>query len=131
MGVDGEHQQEVLTQLKEEIEELKAKYHDVQTEEHEFQVKIAQLKTDINVLTKENEGIEKKSVHTKEKLKDVKAEKLKLEAKLERKLEYLEKLKDQLAEQRIINLKNSIPAEQKAVDSKDTHVDLSMEMFIT
>jgi len=131
-----------------QIDEVKAKYHDVQTEEHEFQVKIAQLKTDINVLTKENEGIEKKSVkltreneelarriveseHTKEKLKDVKAEKLKLEAKLERKLEYLEKLKDQLAEQRIINLKNSIPAEQKAVDSKDTHVDLSMEMFIT
>ena len=33
------------------------------------------------------------------------SEKLKLEAKLERKLEYLEKLRDQLAEQRIDNLK--------------------------
>jgi len=162
LKVDGEHQQEVLTQLKEEIEEwktkardlqvqideVKTKYHDVQTEEHEFQVKISQLRIDINVLKKENEGIEKKAMkvtreneelsrriveseHTKEKLKDIKTEKIKLEAKLERKLEYLEKLKDQLAEQRIQNLKNSIPKEEDNVESKDTHVDLSMEMFIT
>ena len=162
LKVDGEHQQEVLKQLQEEIEEwktkardlqvqideVKTKYHDVQTEEHEYQVKISQLKIDINVLKKENEGIEKKAMkvtreneelsrriveseHTKEKLKDVKAEKIKLEAKLERKLEYLEKLKDQLAEQRIQNLKNSIPKEEDNVESKDTHVDLSMEMFIT
>merc|ERR1711942_343774 len=134
--------------LQVQIDEVKTKYHDVQSEEHEYQVKISQLKIDINVLKKENEGIEKKAMkvtreneelsrriveseHTKEKLKDVKAEKIKLEAKLERKLEYLEKLKDQLAEQRIQNLKNSIPKEEDNVESKDTHVDLSMEMFIT
>merc|ERR1712042_411431 len=118
LKVDGEHQQEVLTQLKEEIEEWKTKARDLQLQIDEVKAKYH----DVQIVESE---------HTKEKLKDVKAEKLKLEAKLERKLEYLEKLKDQLAEQRIINLKNSIPAEQKAVDSKDTHVDLSMEMFIT
>merc|ERR1711862_270163 len=134
--------------LQVQIDEVKTKYHDVQTEEHEYQVKISQLKIDINVLKKKKKGIEKKAMkvtreneelsrriveseHTKEKLKDVKAEKIKLEAKLERKLEYLEKLKDQLAEQRIQNLKNSIPKEEDNVESKDTHVDLSMEMFIT
>ena len=131
-----------------QIDEVKAKYHDIQTEEHEVQLKITQLKTDVNVLNKENEGIKKKtqklvreneelarriveSEHTKEAVKNIKAEKTKLETKLERKLEYLEKLKDQLAEQRIANLKASIPDEDKTLESKDTHVDLSMEMFIT
>ena len=50
---------------------------------------------------------------------------------LQTNIRYLEKLKDQLAEQRIENLKNSIPKEEDNVESKDTHVDLSMEMFIT
>merc|ERR1712215_447747 len=74
LKVDGVHQQEVLKQLKDEIEEwknkardlqiqideIKAKFHDVQSEDHELQLKIAQLKTDVNVLKKENEGIKKK-----------------------------------------------------------------------
>merc|ERR1711970_1221426 len=131
-----------------QIDEIKAKFHDVQSEDHELQLKIAQLKTDVNVLKKENEGIKKKtekivreneelarriveSEHTKEKVADIKAEKAKLETKLERKMEYLERMKDKLAEQRIENLKKSIPDEQSEQESKDTHVDLSMEMFIT
>merc|ERR1712215_19700 len=162
LKVDGVHQQEVLKQLKDEIEEwknkardlqiqideLKAKFHDLQAEEHDLQLKNAQLNTDVNVLKKENEGIKKKtekivreneelarriveSEHTKEKVADIKAEKAKLETKLERKMEYLERMKDKLAEQRIENLKKSIPDEQSEQESKDTHVNLSMEMFIT
>merc|ERR1719290_468006 len=130
-----------------QLDELKAKFHDLQSEEHDLQLKNAQLNTDVNVLTKENEGIEKKiekisreneelsrriveSEHTKEKVVEKKAEKNKLEAKLDRKKEYLEKIKDDLAEQRIENLKKKIPDEEKEVENKDTHVDLSMQMFI-
>merc|ERR1712212_649560 len=71
------------------------------------------------------------SEHTKEKVELLRADKNKMESKLDRMKEYLEKLKDDLAEQRIKNLKNKIPEADKAIDLKDTHVDLSMEMFIT
>jgi len=108
------------------------------------------LTNDVNVLSKENEGIEMKteklareneelrrriteSEHTKEKVEVLRADKNHVETKLDRMKEYLEKLKDDLAEQRIKNLKSKIPDDSydKAIDLKDTHVDLSMEMFIT
>ena len=134
--------------LQTQLDELKAKFHDLQSEEHDLALKNTQLTNDVNVLSKENEGIEMKteklareneelrrriteSEHTKEKVELLRAEKNKVETKLDRMKEYLEKLKDDLAEQRIKNLKNKIPEADKAIDLKDTHVDLSMEMFIT
>merc|ERR1711936_567450 len=134
--------------LQTQLDELKAKFHDLQSEEHELTLKNTQLTNDVNVLSKENEGIEMKieklareneelrrritgSEHTKEKVELLRADKNKMESKLDRMKEYLEKLKDDLAEQRIKNLKNKIPEADKPIDLKDTHVDLSMEMFIT
>ena len=162
MKADGEHSQEILTQLKTEMEEwrakardlqveldeIRAKYHDLQNEEHELQLKNTQLKTDINVIKKENEGMEKRIEkiiqenedlrkrileyeHIKEKLLEKRETRTKLEGKVDRLEEYLDKLKDSLAEQRINNLKNSLPdIGDEEIDSKDTHVDLSMEMYI-
>ena len=135
-------------ELQTELDDLKAKFHDLQSEEHELELKNTQLSNDVNVLSKENEGIEMKierinreneelrrriteSEHTKEKVVELREEKNKMEAKVDRLKEYLEKIKDDLAEQRILNLKNSIPDADKAIDLKDTHVDLSMEMYIT
>jgi len=134
--------------LQTQLDELKAKFHDLQSEEHDLTLKNTQLTNDVNVLSKENEGIEMKiekiareneelrrriteSEHTKEKVELLRADKNKVESKLDRMKEYLEKLKDDLAEQRIKNLKSKIPEADKAIDLKDTHVDLSMEMFIT
>ena len=134
--------------LQVELDELRTKYHDLQNEDHELQLKNTQLKTDINVIKKENEGMEqriqkiiqenddlKKRIleyeHIKEKLVERREAKAKLEGKLDRLEGYLDNLKDDLAEQRINNLKNSVPdADDKEIDSKDTHVDLSMEMYI-
>merc|ERR1739838_1127676 len=134
--------------LQTQLDELKAKFHDLQSEEHDLTLKNTQLTNDVNVLSKENEGIEMKiekiareneelrrriteSEHTKEKVELLRADKNKVESKLDRMKEYLEKLKDDPAEQRIKNLKSKIPEADKAIDLKDTHVDLSMEMFIT
>ena len=134
--------------LQTQLDELKSKFHDLQTEEHELTLKNTQMTNDVNVLTKENEGIEMKiekinreneelrrriteSEHTKEKVEQLRVDKNKMESKLERLKEYLEKIKDDLAEQRINNLKSSVPTADKAIDTKDTHVDLSMEMYIT
>jgi len=136
-------------ELQMQVDELKAKYHDLQAEEHEIQLKNTQLKNDVNVVSKENEGLEKKIdklareneelhrrlveyEHIKDKVREKRVEKNKLEVKLDRLKEYLEKVKDDLAEQRVKNLKAKIPnIEDDEVESKDTHVDLSMEMFIT
>ena len=111
-------------------------------------MKNEQLEQDINIIKKENEGMEQKIAkiaqenedlkkrileyeHIKEKLDERRAAKVKFENKLDRLEAYLEKLKDDLAEQRIENLKNSMPdVKDEEYDSKDTHVDLSMEMFI-
>merc|ERR1712215_262250 len=154
--------QQVLEQLRAEIEEwktkakdlqvsldeLKGKYHDLEAEEKKVSLENNQLTNDVNVITKENEGIQMKidklsreneevrrriseSLTTKEKVSTLRNEKNKLESKLDRLKEYLEKLKDDLAEVRIENLKNNIPELEEDVESKDTHVDLSMEMFIT
>merc|ERR1711970_430781 len=134
--------------LQTQLDELKAKFHDPQSEEHELALKSTQLTNDVNVLSKENEGIEMKteklareneelrrriteSEHMKEKVELLRADKNHVETKLDRMKEYLEKLKDDLAEERIKNLKAKIPEADKAIDLKDTHVDLSMEMFIT
>merc|ERR1711970_1616357 len=134
--------------LQTQLDELKAKFHDLQSEEHELALKSTQLTNDVNVLSKENEGIEMKteklareneelrrriteSEHMKEKVELLRADKNHVETKLDRMKEYLEKLKDDLAEERIKNLKAKIPEADKAIDLKDTHVDLSMEMFIT
>jgi len=134
-------------ELQIELDELKAKYHDLQSEEQEYELKNKQLTTEINVLQKENEGTEKKIdklireneelkrrlielEHIKEKAIERKAEKNKLEGKLDRLKDNLEKVKDDLAEQRIENLKNSVPDLDKPIDTKDTHVDLKMEMYI-
>ena len=68
--------------------------------------------------------------HIKEKVAQRREERTKLEHKLDRLNDYLEKLKDDLAEQRINNLKNSFPDEDKEIEAKDTHVDLNMEMYI-
>ena len=136
--------------LQTQLDELKAKFHDLQSEEHDLALKNTQMTNDVNVLSKENEGIEMKieklareneelrrriteSEHTKEKVEVLRTEKNKFENKLDRMKEYLDKLKDDLAEERIKNLKSKIPDDSydKAIDLKDTHVDLSMEMFIT
>jgi len=131
-----------------ELDEVKAKYHDLEQEEKEMKLKNSQLTTDINQIRKENEGVEKKIEkistendelrkrileyeHIKEKVEQRREERTKLEHKLDRLNDYLEKLKDDLAEQRINNLKNSFPDEyDKEIEAKDTHVDLNMEMFI-
>ena len=134
--------------LQVELDEVRAKYHDLQNEDHELQLKNGQLKNDINVVKKENEGMEKKIQkilsendelrkrireyeHMKEKLAERRETKSKLEGKVERLGAYLEHIKDQLAEQRINNLKNSLPnTYDDEIDTKDTHVDLNMEMYI-
>jgi len=133
--------------LQVELDEVKAKYHDLEQEEKEITMKNGQLNTEINQIKKENEGMEKKIEktstendelrkrileyeHIKEKVEQRREERTKLERKLDRLNDYLEKLKDDLAEQRINNLKNSFPDEDKEIEAKDTHVDLNMEMFI-
>ena len=134
--------------LQVELDEVRAKYHDLQNEEHELTLKNGQMKNDINVLKKENEGMEKRIdkiiqenddlrkrileyEHIKEKLGERRETKAKLEGKVDRLEGYLDKLKDDLAEQRINNLKNNLPdTDDDEIDSKDTHVDLSMEMYI-
>jgi len=133
--------------LQVELDEIKAKYHDLEQEQKDISLKNSQLNTEINVIKKENEGIEKKIEttstendelrkrileyeHIKEKVELRREERVKLEQKLDRLNEYLERLKDDLAEQRILNLKNSFPDDQEEVEAKDTHVDLNMEMFI-
>jgi len=134
--------------LQVELDEIRSKYHDLQNEDHELQLKNTQMKSDINVIQKENEGMEqriekiilenddlKKRIleyeHIKEKLGERRQTKAKLENKVDRLEEYLNKIKDDLAEQRINNLKNNIPDEEdNEIESKDTHVDLSMEMYI-
>jgi len=134
-------------ELQTQIDEIKAKFHDLQSEEHELKLKNSQMENDINVLTKENEGTTMKIdkitrdndelrrritelEHTAEKVGELRVEKNKFEGKLDRLKEYLEKLKDALAEQRIQNLKKNMPDFETPIDTKDTHVDLSMEMFI-
>ena len=87
----------------------------------------------IETTSTENDELRKRILeyeHIKEKVELRREERVKLEQKLDRLNEYLERLKDDLAEQRILNLKNSFPDDQEEVEAKDTHVDLNMEMFI-
>ena len=135
-------------ELQIELDELKSRHHDLQSEEHELNLKNAQLTTDINVIKKENEGmiskidkimreneeLNKRIVeleHIKEKVEVRRSEKNKLQAKIEKQKEKLEKVKDDLSAQRIENLKNRRVEDDEEVESKDTHVDLNMEMYIT
>jgi len=135
-------------ELQVQLDELKAKYHDLQTEDRELTLKNDQLTSEINVIEKENEGIRKQieqltreneelnrriveAEHTKEKIVDLKESKGKLNEKLEAIQEKLQDVRDSLAEARIQNLAKGMSIDEKEYENKDTHVDLSMEMFIT
>merc|ERR1712212_383183 len=107
-----------------------------------------QLTTDINIISKENEGIQRKiekisrendelkrriveTIHTKEQLKDMKERKGKLSTKLEKLQDQLQDVRDSVAEARIKLLAKNFKYDNDELETKDTHVDLSMEMFIT
>jgi len=134
--------------LQVQLDELKTKYHDLEAEQNQLNLKNDQLMTEINVLTKENEGIEKKieklkrdnedlrrkvleSEHVKADIADKKAEKAKLEATLDKLRDKLEVIRDDLAECKIKQLAKQVYIDNNEYENKDTHVDLSMEMFIT
>merc|ERR1711872_35801 len=106
------------------------------------------LTTDINIISKENEGIQRKiekisrendelkrriveTIHTKEQLKDMKERKGKLSTKLEKLQDQLQDVRDSVAEARIKLLAKNFKYDNDELETKDTHVDLSMEMFIT
>merc|ERR1719309_531259 len=135
-------------ELQVQLDELKAKYHDLQTEDRELTLKNEQLTTDINVIAKENEGIRKQieqltreneelnrrimeAEHMKEELGDLKEMKHKLADKLDNMQDKLSNVRDDLAETRIRNLARGMSDDEQAYENKDTHVDLSMEMYIT
>merc|ERR1712212_1215746 len=134
--------------LQVQLDELKTKYHDLEAEQNQLNLKNDQLMTEINVLTKENEGIEKKieklkrdnedlrrkvleSEHVKVDIADKKAEKTKLSTKLDKLKDKLEVIRDDLAECKIKKLAKQVYIDNNEYENKDTHVDLSMEMFIT
>merc|ERR1712212_162868 len=134
--------------LQVQLDELKTKYHDLEAEQNQLNLKNDQLMTEINVLTKENEGIEKKieklkrdnedlrrkvleSEHVKVDIADKKAEKTKLEGTLDKLKDKLEVIRDDLAECKIKKLAKQVYIDNNEYENKDTHVDLSMEMFIT
>merc|ERR1712234_58484 len=148
LKVEGEHQQEVLAKIKDEIEdwkskarelqvqldEMKSKFHDLEAEEHELNLQNEQLTTDINIISKENEGLKRRiveTIHTKEQLKDMKERKGKLSTKLEKLQDQLQDVRDSVAEARIKLLAKNFKYDNDELETKDTHVDLSMEMFIT
>merc|ERR1719430_3011715 len=132
LKLEYEHKQEILEKLKSDIEEwkskarelqiqldeLKAKYHDLQSEQHELKLKNAQCKREVVTIIKET---------VREKM----TEKLKYEARLEHQQDKLQTLKDSLADCRLANLAKQVPAGSlDEINSKDTHVNLKMEMFI-
>merc|ERR1711962_75929 len=138
LKMEGEHQQELLIKVKDDLE----------AEQNQLNLKNDQLMTEINVLTKENEGIEKKieklkrdnedlrrkvleSEHVKVDIADKKAEKTKLEGTLDKLKDKLEVIRDDLAECKIKKLAKQVYIDNNEYENKDTHVDLSMEMFIT
>jgi len=134
-------------ELQVQLDELKSKFHDLEAEEHELNLQNEQLTTDINIITKENESIQKKiekisrendelkrriveTIHTKEQLIDMKERKGKLSVKLEKLQDQLQDVRDTLAELRIKLLAKKFKYSNDEYETKDTHVDLSMEMFI-
>jgi len=134
--------------LQVELDEIRAKYHDLQAEDHELTLRNKQLTAEINVLTKENEGIQKRiekmtreneelkrrileSVRVKEQLADLKVKRDQLSSNLEGLTETLQGLRDKLAESKLEILSKKLEAQQPEDEDGDTHVDLSMEMFIT
>merc|ERR1711970_456051 len=149
LKLEYEHKQEVLEQIKADIEEwkgkarelqiqldeIKTKYHDLQSEQHEVKLKSSQCKRDIDKITHENEELRRRIVeseHIQDQVKAKATEKLKYEARLEKQQDKLQALKDALADCRLANLAKQVPTDAagKAIDTKDTHVDLKMEMFI-
>jgi len=135
-------------ELQVQLDEMKSKFHDLEAEEHELNLQNEQLTTDINIISKENEGIQRKiekisrendelkrriveTIHTKEQLKDMKERKGKLSTKLEKLQDQLQDVRDSVAEARIKLLAKNFKYDNDELETKDTHVDLSMEMFIT
>merc|ERR1711970_1124213 len=135
-------------ELQIQLDELKAKYHDLQSEQQELKLKNSQCKRDVDTVVKENEGIQGKidqftheneelkrriveSEHIQEQVREKATEKLKFEARLEKRQDKLQTLKDTLADCRLANLAAQVPSDAgDEIDTKDTHVELSMEMFI-
>ena len=135
-------------ELQIQLDELKAKYHDLQSEQHELKLKNAQCKREVVTIIKENEGIQGhidtmtheneelkrrivESEHIQETVREKMTEKLKYEARLEHQQDKLQVLKDGLADCRLANLAKQVPAGSlDEINSKDTHVNLKMEMFI-
>ena len=136
-------------ELQVQLDEMKTKYHDLQTEDHELTLRNEQMQNEVVVITKENEVIIKKieklardneelrrriieAEHNREKAIEKKGERNKLQARLESLTDTLQGAKDELAECRINNLAKSVATDNSgAVENKDTHVDLTMEMYIT
>jgi len=136
-------------ELQVQLDEVKSKYHDLETEDHELTLRNDQLQNEVVVITKENEVIIKKieklareneelrrriveAEHNREKGMEKKSERNKLQARLESLTDTFQNAKDELAECRIHNLAKSVNTDLSgSIENKDTHVDLTMEMYIT
>jgi len=135
-------------ELQVELDDLRAKFHDLQAEQHEISLRNEQLTSEINVIAKENEGIKMKisqmtreneelkrriveSERNKEQVADLKLKRDQLAVKLDKLMETLQITKDKLAEVKIQILAKKLEGGEEDLETKDTHVDLNLEMFIT
>nr|AVA26901.1 mucin-like spermatophore wall protein 1 [Lepeophtheirus salmonis] len=132
-------------ELQAELDELRTKYHDLQAEHKEGGEKLKECFSDKSRCLSENDRLKKKihdeeaenseikrrlleAAKYKEQLKEVKFAIAKFEYKVEKLQENLEKVKEKLSDCRL----DLMFFEHKEVieDSKDTKVDMNMEMWI-